>query len=81
MGDLHRIFLGECFVLTLSNSKSLTRRRLSRARPGLGMETDANKIASGGKRGYIGPQSKGKTEIPDSFYFRVKKGVPANSAI
>jgi hypothetical protein len=27
------------------------------------METDARKIASGGKYGYIGSQPKGKTEI------------------
>jgi hypothetical protein len=31
---------------------------------GFGMETDARKIASGGKCGYIGSQPKGKTEIP-----------------
>jgi hypothetical protein len=29
-----------------------------------GMETDAKKIASGGKWEYIGSQPKGKTEIP-----------------
>jgi hypothetical protein len=28
------------------------------------METDARKIASGGKWRYIGSQPKGKTEIP-----------------
>ena len=30
-----------------------------------GKGTNARKIASGGKRGYIGSQPKGKTEIPD----------------
>jgi hypothetical protein len=39
---------------------------------GFGMETDARKIASGGKWGYIGSQPKGKTEIPDKQNMREK---------
>jgi hypothetical protein len=35
-----------------------------RARRGFVMETDANRIASGGKWGYIGSQPKGIMEVP-----------------
>ena len=37
---------------------------LARHAWGLGMETDAKKVASGGKCGYIGSQPQAKTEIP-----------------
>jgi hypothetical protein len=41
-----------------------SRRRPSRARPGLWDGNGYKKIASGGKWGYIGSHPKGKTEIP-----------------
>jgi hypothetical protein len=37
-----------------------------------GFGTNARNIANGGKRGYIGSQSKGKTEIP--FYIGLGRG-------